>query len=59
MPLVIEPRTILCPECHVPFIRHGQAERSSGFYRDNEDVCICCREDLDPVTLLPLLRGNG
>jgi len=37
----------------VPFIRHGLVAQSSGFYRTNEDICICCREQLDPVTLQP------
>jgi len=44
--------TIVCPECLVPFTRYGAAQ-SSTWYRDNGDVCICCREGLDPETLQP------
>lgn len=45
---------VICPGCRVPYERHGGA-RSSGFYRTPEEneLCIVCREDLDPVTLQP------
>jgi len=52
-------RTLVCPRCKVPFTRHGRAAQSSGFYRENEDVCIVCREGLDPAEWLPAVGSSG
>lgn len=50
---------VICPQCGVPFIRHGRAARSSAFYRTAEenDICIVCREGLDPKEWLPVHAG--
>lgn len=50
------PRVVVCPQCSIPFTRHGAAARSSNFYRTQaeNDTCITCREGLDPTTLEPL-----
>lgn len=51
---------VLCVTCRVPFTRRGSAAGSSNFYRTREenDRCICCREGLDPATLLPIARKD-
>lgn len=45
------PIEVVCPECGVPFLRYGPG--SSGFYVKVPDVCIVCREGLDPAAWLP------
>lgn len=46
-------RTIVCPQCCVPYIRHGLAERSTNFHITDNDICIVCREGLEPADWLP------
>lgn len=57
---MIVSRRVVCVTCRVPFTRSSAAARSSDFYRTREenDQCICCREGIDPDTLLPLARKD-